>query len=159
MGAWNIQCINPECGEITNPGTIDNLADYCDSLGRFQCSQCGGRGYISKSFKLQEGDKVEYGLLGILCGTPNQDKGQNQTYFPFVFLVSEDPRNQGPSKMRLDYLWFRYYKDTRHIMASGLLKMGDGPGGGPMVELPWMRQLIKQLDQLDNGSFVLDIEG
>jgi len=92
---------------------------------------CGGKGYIEKSFDLQEpGETWEPYLKGIIpLGTPGD------TYQPFVFLVSYSP-NELPNDV-----WFSYYKDTRST--GGRLKLGYGPGGPPVLGAEQVLRLIK----------------
>ena len=134
MGSWNIHCNNPQCGAVTDPGTIDKLAGHCNDLGFFLCSTCGDRGHIKKSYKTQEGGRWKPCLFGMVGHVANP----GETYFPFAFLTSDD-NPKGP----VDSVWFYYYKDTRRL--GGRLKTGHGPGGPPVFYLEHFSELTKAL--------------
>jgi len=117
VGSWLINCNT--CGRITDPGTIEVLANHCDEAGWLICLTCKSRGYIRKRYVLQEGRTWEIYLWRIWGGVRTQDKPPFETYFPFAFLISESP--EGPP----DQVWFCYYKDTRP--EGGTLQMNRGP--------------------------------
>ena len=129
---WLIKC-NSKCGKETWAGNIDELIkNHRDSNGWFLC-QCGKHGHIEKSFDLQEpGETWEPFLRGIIpLGS------ENDTYQPFVFLVSYEP--DGP----VNDIWFSYYKDTRST--GGRLKLGYGPGGPPVLGKEQVLQMMRQM--------------
>ena len=72
MASWLIHC--NDCKHVTNPGTVENLADHCDEMGWFRCSVCSSRGYMKKEFTLQERETCEFYLVGILGGIRNDAK-------------------------------------------------------------------------------------
>jgi hypothetical protein len=130
---WWITCSNPRCKEETRAWEVVNLLDNNrDRDGWFRC-WCGERGYVAKSFKLQEpGDVWEPYLKGaIKLGDPTS------TYQPFVFLVGDSP--DGPA----DQVWFSYYKDLRPY--GGRLKMGYEPGGPPVLDALTVVDLLREL--------------
>lgn len=135
MGSWKIKCNNPQCGEVVDPGTIDQLAARRrDDLDFFLCSKCGDRGHIAKSYDTQEGGRWEPYLLGMV----GHRTGPGETFFPFAFLTSDN--SKGP----VTQVWFCYYKDTRH-KPGGRLKMGHGPGGPPVFNLEHFLELTRSV--------------
>src|SRR5665213_1665048 len=100
---WAITCTRARCVANTRATDIvDLIKNYRDAEGWFLCN-CGRRGYIEKSFALQEAGEVWAPFLkGII---PLGEAGD--TYQPFVFLVADTPRGRARS------LWFSYYKDLR----------------------------------------------
>src|SRR5579862_4247859 len=119
---WLIKCSKASCPERTRAWNIvDLISSHCDEEGWFLC-KCGERGYVEKSFTLQEGggETWEPFLRGII------KLGGRGTYQPFVFLVSYKPTAS------IDNIWFSYYKDMRH-KRGGRLKLGYGPGGPPVL--------------------------
>jgi len=133
---WLIKCTNAQCGQETwAENIIDLIANHRDSNGWFLC-RCGARGYIEKNFELQEsGETWKPYLRGIISlGHPDQ------TYQPFVFLVSYEP--DGPA----NDVWFSYYKDLRP--AGGRLKLGYGPGGPPVLGKEDVLRLVKHLVEI-----------
>lgn len=142
MASWLINCNDNDCKHVTNPGTVDNLADHCDELGWFRCSACGCRGYIKKEFDLQERETCSFCLLGILGGIRNDAKDPDETYFPFAFVLSGQPKDP------IEKVWCYYYKDTRRMFEDGSLRPGSGPGGPPMFSVDQMFSLVKQLGLL-----------
>lgn len=154
MASWLIHCI--DCKHVTNPGTVDNLADHCDELGWFFCSACNGRGYIKKEKKLQEGWTYKYFLLGILGGIRNDAKDPDETYFPFAFVLS-DQEEKGNPDMSIKKVQCDYYKDTRRTGGKdGRLKPGSGPGGPPIFFVEQMFALVKQLGLLTGHKVYIE---
>ena len=135
MGGWIIKCSYEKCAKETWASNIlDLINNHCDQSGWLLCATCERAGFIEKSFNLQEpGETWEPYLKGII---PLSYDPEN-TYQPFVFLVSDEP-NQDPNSV-----WFSYYKDTRST--GGRLKMGYGPGGPPVLEAEQVVELIKKL--------------
>ena len=134
---WTIKCADKSCGKVSQASNIvDLIKHHCDADGWFVCSHCKGKGYIEKSFDLQEpGETWKPYLRGVIpLGTPGE------TYQPFVFLVSYSPTDV-PCEV-----WFSYYKDTRPI--GGRLKLGYGPGGPPVLEADQILQIIKAMIKL-----------
>lgn len=133
---WLIKCIDATCTResptVAND-IVDLIKNYRDEEGWFLCS-CGQRGYIEKSFRLQEGgDPWKPYLRGIIPLGREKD-----TYQPFVFLVSYHPNGEVTS------LWFSYYKDLR---PTGRLKLGYGPGGPPVLDKCDFLNLLSKLQQ------------
>ena len=134
---WSIQCNNSNCKSQTWATNIVDLIDnHTDENGWFVCSQCGNGGFIEKSFDLQEpGHTWEPFLRGaIRLGDPDD------TYQPFVFMVSYEPNGKAND------IWFSYYKDLRET--GGRLKLGYGPGGPPVLGTEQLLSLIKRLYNL-----------
>ncbi|MCX7817317.1 MAG: hypothetical protein N2317_07395 [Syntrophales bacterium] len=134
---WSIQCNNPDCKEYTWASNIVDLIDnHTDSQGWFVCGRCGASGFIKKSFDLQEpGETWKPYLRGaIRLGDPEE------TYQPFVFMVSYEPNGT------VNDLWFSYYKDLRET--GGRLKLGYGPGGPPVLGTEQILFLLKTLTKL-----------
>lgn len=134
MSGWTIKCCDGKCAQETWAGNIDDLIKFhSNDQGWFSCKACGNAGFIERSFKLQEpGETWKPYLKGIIrLGLPED------TYQPFVFLVSYEP-NEEPVDV-----WFSYYKDTRST--GGKLKMGYGPGGPPVLGADQLVKLIKFL--------------
>lgn len=131
-----IKCSDKNCNKETwTANIVDLINDHRDDNGWFICS-CGQKGYIEKSFSLQEeGEVWEPYLQGIITLGDDGD-----TYQPFVFNVSYSPLD------KTDSLWFSYYKDLRK--EGGRLKLGYGPGGPPVLHKDTFKELIKQLIQL-----------
>ncbi len=133
---WLIQCSDQKCGHGTWAGNIvDLIAAHRDGSGWFVCGKCAKpTGYVQKSFPLQEqGETWEPYLRGIIpLGVPDD------TYQPFVFLVSESPDSPANS------LWLSYYKDLRK-KDGGRLKLGYGPGGPPVLGTEDVLRLLRQL--------------
>lgn len=110
--AWDIQCSRNKCdagGWATN--IVDLLKHHRDEEGYFLCD-CGRRGLIEKSFKLQEKGRTWEPFLRGAIGLGRR----GDSYQPFVFLVSHTKRG------RVDSVWFSYYKDLRR--SGGRLKLG-----------------------------------
>lgn len=133
---YKIKCSDTNCNKETWAANIvDLINEHRDRNGWFICS-CGHRGYIEKSFSLQEeGEVWEPFLQGIIT---LGDEGD--TYQPFVFKVSYSPT------AKTDSLWFSYYKDLRED--GGRLKLGHGPGGPPVLHKDTLKGLIKELIKL-----------
>jgi hypothetical protein len=132
---WLIKCPDTSCGNTTWAANIvDLISNHRDGNGWFLC-QCGRRGFIEKSFPLQErGEVWEPYLRGIIpLGTAGD------TYQPFVFLVSYAPDGE------VNDVWFSYYKDLR---PAGRLKLGYGPGGPPVLGKSTLLELLSQLVKL-----------
>ncbi|MDD5261692.1 MAG: hypothetical protein PHD76_07565 [Methylacidiphilales bacterium] len=111
---------------------VDLIANHRDSKGWFLCP-CGKHGYIEKRFDKQEfGEVWEPYLRGII---PLGDA--DDTYQPFVFLISYEPTSQPTD------IWFSYYKDLRS--SGGRLKLGCGPGGPPVLAKARFLNLLSQL--------------
>ncbi len=134
---WTIQCNDTNCKAETWATNIVNLIEnHTDKNGWFVCSQCGGSGFIEKSFDLQEpGHTWEPYLRGaIRLGDPDD------TYQPFVFMVSYEPNG------KVNNIWFSYYKDLRET--GGRLKLGYGPGGPPVLGTEQLLILLRRLYDL-----------
>lgn len=134
---WQIQCIDSNCGQKTWASNIvDLISNHIDGDGWLKCSNCGKKGYIEKRFELQEpGETWEPYLKGIIpLGY------SDESYQPFVFLVSHDPNTP------VDSIWFSYYKDLRET--GGRLKLGYGPGGPPVLGTDTLLSLLKRLLEL-----------
>lgn len=130
---WTIKCSDPTCTRYTGATNIVDLIDqHRDDQGWFLCS-CGKKGYIVKSFKLQEVGQIWEPYLKGIIALGDED----ETYQPFVFNVSYTPESHP------DSVWFSYYKDLRE--EGGILKMGYGPGGPPVLHKDSILELIKQL--------------
>ena len=101
--AWEIQCGDKDCKKKTVAYEIvDLIENHCDKEGWFCCS-CGRRGYVQKSFDVQEkGAAWEPFLKGII-----RLGSLDEIYQPFVFLVGYSPTDAPKS------VWFSYYKDAR----------------------------------------------
>ncbi len=134
---WLIECNDPECGQKSWAENIVTLiAEHRDADGWFVCA-CGRHEHIKKNFSLQEaGEWWRPYLRGIVpLGVPGD------TYQPFVFLISGEP----PDPVR--DVWFSYYKDLRST--GGVLKLGYGPGGPPVLGMSDLVSLLSRLVQLD----------
>jgi hypothetical protein len=134
---WSIQCNNSKCNSVTWATNIVDLIDnHTDESGWFVCAQCGSGGFIEKSFDLQEpGHRWEPYLRGAI-----RLGGTDDTYQPFVFVVSYEPDG------KVNNVWFSYYKDLRET--GGRLKLGYGPGGPPVLGIEQLLSLIKKLNTL-----------
>lgn len=135
MSAWQIRCSDPECNGKTEPGDIEKLLNnHINEDNLFTCRRCGKPGFIKKEFALQEKGRFWKPFLrgAIKLGE------QNDTYQPFVFLVSYKPNSD------VKDIWFCYYKDTRKE-EGGKLKLGYGPGGPPVLPIKKVIALIKVL--------------
>ena len=134
---WSIQCNDTSCKAHTRATNIVDLLDnHADEHGWFVCNQCGGSGFIEKSFDLQEpGHTWKPFLRGaIRLGDPDD------TYQPFVFMVSYEPNGKAND------IWFSYYKDLRKT--GGRLKLGYGPGGPPVLGTEHLLSLLRRLYDL-----------
>ncbi len=130
---WSIECL-VDCGEGAYATNIVNLLDeHRDSKGWFQC-KCGERGYIRKSYELQEPGET---WTPFLKGAVRCKTSENETYKPFVFLVGYEVNDT------VDDIWFSYYKDLRH--KGGRLKLGYGPGGPPVLNKISVLELVSEL--------------
>ena len=130
---WTIKCGDTNCGcEARASNIVDLIKTHRAVEGLFR-SKCGKLGYVEKSFGLQEeGETWEPYLRGLLpLGNPDE------TYQPFVFLVSYEP--SGP----ISDVWFSYYKDLRS--SGGILKLGYGPGGPPVLGTSQLIDLLEKL--------------
>lgn len=135
--SWNIKCCDSECGAITKAGNIVTLLDYNrDDDGYFLCKTCKNRGSIKKEFKTQEKGGIWSPYLrgAIRLGF------DGEVYQPFVFIVSYLPEDNPTDA------WFSYYKDTRD--EGGLLKLGYGPGGPPVLSMDRIKELNIHLKRL-----------
>jgi len=134
---WLIQCNDAGCKAQTWAENIVDLIDnHTDQDGWFVCSHCKKLGFIEKSFSLQEpGETWEPFLRGALRLGSADD-----TYQPFVFMVSYEPNGQAND------IWFSYYKDLRNT--GGRLKLGYGPGGPPVLGTEQILSLLKRLTLL-----------
>jgi len=105
-------------------------------MGWFVCA-CGKKAYIEKHFELQESGQVWNPYLrgAITLGS------ENDSYQPFVFLVSYEPLGE------ITDVWFSYYKDLRE--EGGSLKMGYGPGGPPVLNRHSVLALLMQLIKIN----------
>lgn len=137
---WTIRCIKrPLCSKETRADNIvDLIKNHTDKDGWFLCS-CGEKGYIEKSFELQEtGDTWKPYLRGII-----QLGDLDVSYRPFVFLVSYEPEDDPVD------VWFSYYKDLRsQPNGRGRLKMGYGPGGPPVLNKLKVIDLLSRMMSL-----------
>ena len=132
MGYW-IEC-SQGCEDTGAwaQNIVDLLDNYRDSEDWFLCN-CGARGYIRKSYELQEpGETWEPILKGAI-----RLGGPDDTYQPFVFLAGYKTDNV------VDDVWFAYYKDLRST--GGRLKQGHGPGGPPVLGKDSVLELVLQL--------------
>jgi len=144
--AWQIQCSDETCGQSTWASEIvDLISNHRNDEGFFLCA-CGKKGYIYKSFKLQEKGLIwEPYLIGAI---PLGYEGES--YQPFAFLVSSK------SNTPADSVWLSYYKDLRE--EGGVLKLGYGPGGPPVLEKEMLLGLLQHLKHV-NLITVADLEG
>ena len=111
---WIIQCCDEKCAPETWASNIVDLIDnHCDEFGWGETWEPYLKGIIPLSYHPEE------------------------TYQPFVFLVSNEPYEEPKD------VWFSYYKDTRSI--GGRLKLGYGPGGPPVLGAEQVVELIKML--------------
>jgi hypothetical protein len=134
---WPINCVNGNCKGAWANNIVDLIEKHTDQNGWFLCS-CGGKGYIKKSFKLQEpGNPWEPYLRGVVTLADNP----NDIYQPFVFLVSYKPKDDPED------VWFSYYKDLRS-QQNGRLKMGYGPGGPPVLGKLAVVELLSRMKSL-----------
>lgn len=134
---WTIKCTDNKCTKDSWASNIvDLIQNHCDKNGWFLCSHCKKKGYIEKRYDLQEpGETWKPYLRGVIqLGDPDD------TYQPFVFLVSYSPTEE-PND-----IWFSYYKDTRPM--GGRLKLGYGPGGPPVLGTDQLILLIKTMVKL-----------
>ena len=132
---WLIQCNNCRL-QTWAKNIVDLIDNHTDESGWFVCSHCGADGFIEKSFELQEpGHTWEPFLRGAIRLGNHED-----TYQPFVFLVSYEPDG------RANDIWFSYYKDLRE--AGGRLKLGYGPGGPPVLGIEKLLSLLNRLCEL-----------
>ena len=130
MSSWVIKCCADPKHEKSYPDNIHDLIQnetYYNKNRFFQCLDCKKDGYIQKSYKLQERDQKgkpkEWNPL--LRGAIKLGE-ENDSYQPFIFLVSYEPK-ETPGDV-----WFCYYKDTR---PRGNLRLGYGPGGPPVLSI------------------------
>ena len=140
---WTIECADSSCGMVTRAENIVNLiSNHCDASGWLIC-RCGSHGYIEKSFDLQEPSQVwEPYLRGVVPLGKADD-----TYQPFVFLVSNSPGG------KVNAVWFSYYKDLR--ASGGRLKLGYGLGGPPVLG---KQSILALLCQLVNVRYITEAE-
>jgi len=131
--AWPINCSDAGCGKETwATNIVELITSHRDDEGWLVC-QCGMRGYVKKSFEMQEaGEPWEPYLRAIIPLGATGD-----IYQPFVFVVSYQP--DGPP----DGVWFSYYKDLRPF--GGRLKLGYGPGGPPVLDKTDVLRLVRNL--------------
>ncbi len=138
---WRVECSNPTCRVASLAKDIVDLLDrYIDNdrAGLFRCLNCDNpTGYVEKRFSLQEQGRV---WEPFLRGAIRLASDANDTYQPFVFLVSYDC--DGP----INDCWFSYYKDLRSY--GGSLKLGYGPGGPPVLGHDQIISLIGSLKKL-----------
>jgi hypothetical protein len=136
--SYKIDC--PACKKETFAANIIELIEKCrNEDGYFKCLACGSKGYISKEFKLQEdGEEWKPYLRGII-----KLGEKDNTYQPFVYLVSDEP--EGPILSQ----WFCYYKYTEHENGIKKLKLGHGPGGPPVLGKDKLLELVKSLKKLN----------
>ncbi len=132
--SYDIKCCDSNCGKNTWAENIVSLInDHTHESGYFRCAACGGRGYIDKSFTLQEeGEIWEPYLLGVI---PLGKSGD--TYQPYIFLCGYSAEDKPTDA------WFCYYKDMRPT--GGKLKHGHGPGGPPVLALTKVAWLVDEL--------------
>ena len=144
MSNWVIECCANPKHEKSNPGNIHDLIQnekYYDENRLFQCSDCKSGGYIQKSYKLQERDQKgkQEEWKPFLRGAIKLGE-ENDSYQPFIFLVSYEPQRKPED------VWFCYYKDTRP--SGGRLKLGYGPGGPPVLSIKQVCSLGESLANL-----------
>lgn len=134
---WSIECLdNPQgCDGAWASNVRELIEEHRNERGWFNCL-CGGRGYIRKSYNLQEAGGTWDPILKSAIRF-DEEPENGETYFPFVFLVG-----YSTADMEVDDIWFSYYKDTR---PEGRLKMGHGPGGPPVVGKESVRDLVATL--------------
>ena len=130
MGYW-IECAHGcEDEGVWAENIVDLLDNHRDGEGWFECS-CKERGYIYRSYKLQEGKRFEPILKGaIRLGSPDD------IYQPFMFLAGDK------ADYDVDFIWVSYYKDLR---PDGKLKHGSGPGGPPVLAKGEILEIVSQL--------------
>jgi hypothetical protein len=135
--AWLITCTDPNCGKETRAWNVPDLIEnHRNPDGWFVCGDCEQRGYIARSSKVQEGgDPWRRCLQGAI---PLSEPGS--LYQPYAFLVSDEP-DERPTMVQ-----FAYYKDMRP--QGGTLKAGHGPGGTPILTIPWIQGLVRRLEDL-----------
>ena len=134
---WSIQCNNEDCKQYTwAKNIVDLINNHTNAEGWFVCNYCGSPGFIKKSFAVQEpGDTWDPYLRGVIRLGKSDD-----TYQPFVFIVSYEPNGKAAN------IWFSYYKDLREN--GGRLKLGYGPGGPPVLGTENVLLLLKRLIDL-----------
>ena len=129
---------NLVCGEqgheTPSRNIVDLIDNHTDDKGWFRCSECGNAAYIPQEFDLVEGWPWHPHLWGAI--RLNDDP--TDTYQPYVYLVSDGPE-QAPSKV-----WFRYYKDTRHLPGGRLYNRG-----APVLDAQQVAETIKLLIKRD----------
>ena len=133
-----LHCLNKECETKTFEARniVDLISKYVGRNYLFICPICKSEMYIEKHFKLQEkGETWNPYLRGIIPLGENND-----TYQPFIYLVSGSPNGQ------IDSCWFCYYKDTRK--QGGILKLGYGPGGPPVLSIEQIKKFVETLKEL-----------
>ena len=153
---WQVDCGNPNCLQPSWASNIvDLIAHFCDEDGMLICQNCRKQtGYVRKKFVLQEeGETWEPILRGVVRLAKPED-----SYQPFVFLASyESEQEQGAPptsiiELPITDLWFSYYKDLRgHVREDGTpgrLKMGYGPGGPPVLNVPQLLDLMRHMLRL-----------
>ena len=131
--AWEIKCTDRGCGRTTSAQHIvDLISNHRDATGWLLC-ECGSRGYVEKSYSLQEGgDPWKPFIKGAIpLGAPSE------IYQPFVFLVAASPDGDP------DSVWISYYTDLRS--SGGRLKLGHGLGGPPVLSAEGVRALMGEL--------------
>lgn len=132
---FTIKC--NKCGKETwATNIIDLVKNHRDSDGWFLC-QCGEHGFIEKRFDMQEEGETWEPFLKAIITLGNQD----DTYQPFVYLVSSKPDEA------VNAIWFAYYKDTRSS-PGGRLKLGYGPGGPPVLGKEQIFQMMRQMKSM-----------
>ncbi len=134
---WTIECCNKKCGkESWANNIVDLINDHRDKNGWFLCSTCQGKGYIQKSFRLQERDQKGKQKKWEPCLRGAIELGEeNDSYQPFIFVVGYSPEDKP------EEVWFSYYKDLRK--EGGRLKVGHGPGGPPVLSIKQVLFLVE----------------
>jgi hypothetical protein len=143
--AWTIRCVDTNCTKVSSASDIVELIKHHTDESNMFIGPCGKHGYIEKKFRLQEvGQLWEPCLRGVIeLGDPSD------TYQPFAFLVSKQPRS------KVNDLWLSYYKDLRSSK-GGRLKLGYGPGGPPVLD---KAKFLKLLTQLVAKGYLTKVEG
>jgi hypothetical protein len=127
---WVIDCA-AGCTKQTQAANIADLLDrHLDGEGWFACRHCGGRGTITKTRTLQDGSSWTCPYVGAM-----RFARPGEPFQPFAFLVGEP---NGRTSVHL-----RYFVD--HRPTGGQLKMGDGPGGGPVVGAHAVVKLVRRM--------------
>ncbi|MDD5457734.1 MAG: hypothetical protein PHV30_11995 [Candidatus Margulisbacteria bacterium] len=134
--SYKLFCLNTNC--LVKQSYAENIVELIKIfVGKdylFVCPSCSYNMYIEKHFHLQEDGETWNPFLRGIVPLGNQ----NDTYQPFIYLVSDEPQNI------ISSYWFCYYKDTRK--QGGKLKLGYGPGGPPVLSIGQLKKLINIIE-------------